>query len=54
MKLPIALWICLKNNHLLIFFENDFDQKIGPVFLPNGPRLEFEITGDRIWKNDVN
>ena len=38
---------------LLITFENAFDQKIGPVYLPNGPMLEFEITGDRIWKNDV-
>ena len=41
MKLPIALWICL------ITFENAFDQKIGPVYSPNGPMLEFEITGDR-------
>ena len=44
---------------LLITFENAFDQKIGPVYSPNGPMLEFEITGDRnnfvdlqkfIWK----
>ena len=47
MKLPIALWICLKNNPFLITFENAFDQKIGPVYSPNGPMLEFEITGDR-------
>ena len=32
---------------LLINFENAFDQKIGPVYSPNGPMLEFEITGDR-------
>ena len=32
---------------LLITFENAFDQKIGPVCSPNGPRLKFEITGDR-------
>ena len=32
---------------LLITFENAFDQKIGPVYSPNGPMLEFEITGDR-------
>ena len=32
---------------LLITFENAFDQKIGPVCSPNGPMLEFEITGDR-------
>ena len=31
----------------LITFENAFDQKIGPVYSPNGPMLEFEITGDR-------
>ena len=28
---------------LLITFENAFDQKIGPVYAPNGPMLEFEI-----------
>ena len=32
---------------LLTTFENAFDQKIGPVYSPNGPMLEFEITGDR-------
>ena len=32
---------------LLITFEDAFDQKIGPVYSPNGPMLEFEITGDR-------
>ena len=32
---------------LLITFQNAFDQKIGPVYSPNGPMLEFEITGDR-------
>ena len=31
----------------LITFENAFNQKIGPVYSPNGPMLEFEITGDR-------
>ena len=31
----------------LITFENAFDQKIGPVYSPNGPMLEFEITGYR-------
>ena len=38
---------------LLISFENAFDPKIRPVYLPNGPMLEIEITGDRIWKYDV-
>ena len=37
---------------LLFTFENAFDQKIGPVFSPNGPMLEFEITGDH--KNFVD
>ena len=32
---------------LWITFENAFDQKIGHVNSPNGPMLEFEITGDR-------
>ena len=32
---------------LLITFENAFDQKIGLDYSPNGPMLEFEITGDR-------
>ena len=36
-----------KQPHL-ITFENAFDQKMGPVYSPNGPMLEFEITGDRI------
>ena len=31
----------------LITFGNAFDQTIGPVYLPNGPMLKFEITGDR-------
>ena len=36
-----------EKQSLLITFENAFDQKIGPVYSPNGPMLEFEITGDR-------
>ena len=31
---------------LLITFEKAFEQKIGPVYSPNGPMFEFEITGD--------
>ena len=31
----------------MITFENAFNQKIGPVYSPNGPMLEFEITGER-------
>ena len=36
-----------EKQSLLITFENAFDKKIGPVYSPNGPMLEFEITGDR-------
>ena len=32
---------------LLITFNDSFCQKIGPVYSPNGPMLEFEVTGDR-------
>ena len=31
---------------LLIIFENAFDQRIGFVYSPNGPMIEFETTGD--------
>ena len=36
-----------EKQSFLITFENAFDQEIGPVYSPNGPMLEFEITGDR-------
>lgn len=32
---------------LLITFDYSFEQKIGPAYSPNGPNLEFEVTGDR-------
>ena len=32
---------------LLVTFDDSFCQKIGPVYSPNGPMLEFEVTGDR-------
>ena len=32
---------------LLITFNTSFEQKIGPVYAPNGPTLEFEVVGDR-------
>ena len=47
---------------LLITFANAFDQKIGTVYSPNGPMLEFEITvtvtilltcKKSLWKHDV-
>lgn len=32
---------------LLITFDSSFEQKIGPIYAPNGPTLEFEVVGDR-------
>ena len=32
---------------MLVSFENSFEQKIGPLYSPNGPQLEFEVVGDR-------
>ena len=32
---------------LLVTFDDSYCQKIGPVYSPNGPMLEFEVTGDR-------
>ena len=32
---------------LLVVFDGSFCQKVGPVYSPNGPMLEFEVTGDR-------
>ena len=32
---------------LSITFNTSFEQKIGPVYAPNGPTLEFEVIGDR-------
>ena len=32
---------------LLVTFDGSFCQKIGPVYSPNGPMLEFEVAGDR-------
>ena len=32
---------------LLITFDTSFEQKIGPIYAPDGPTLEFEVTGDR-------
>ena len=31
----------------LITFDSSFEQKIGPIYSPNGPTLEFEVVGDR-------
>ena len=32
---------------LLITFDGSFHQKVGPVYSPNGPIVEFELAGDR-------
>ena len=32
---------------VLITFDTSFEQKIGPLYSPNGPTLEFEVVGDR-------
>ena len=33
---------------LLITFDSSFEQRIGPLYAPNGPTLEFVVTGERI------
>ena len=37
---------------LLVNFDGSFEQKIGPLYSPNGPTLEFEIKGD--WTNFID
>ena len=37
----------IENPPLLNTFDNDFTQKIGPLYSPDGPILEFEILGKR-------
>ena len=32
---------------LLVTFDGSFCQKLGGVYSPNGPMLEFEVAGDR-------
>ena len=32
---------------LLVAFDGAFEQRIGPVYSPNGPTLEFKVVGDR-------
>ena len=32
---------------LLVAFDGAFEQRIGPVYSPNGPTLEFKVLGDR-------
>ena len=39
--------IIFERLFLLITSNTSFDQKIGPVYAPNGPTLESEVVGDR-------
>ena len=32
---------------LLLTFDGSFCQKLGPIYSPSGPMLEFEVAGDR-------
>ena len=36
-----------ERSPVLITFDSSFEQKIGPIYSPNGPTLEFEVVGDR-------
>ena len=36
-----------ERSTVLITFDSSFEQKIGPIYSPNGPTLEFEVVGDR-------
>ena len=36
-----------ERSPLLITFDNSFEQKVGHLYSPNGPTLEFEVVGDR-------
>ena len=37
----------LEKPSLLVTFDGSFCQKLGPVYSPSGPMLEFEVAGDR-------
>ena len=37
----------------LVTFDGSFCQKVGPVYSPNGPTLEFEVAGDRNYFIDL-
>ncbi len=36
-----------EKDTLLISFKNSFEQRVGPIYSPNGPTLEFKFVGDR-------
>ena len=51
-----------EKTSLLVTFDGSFRQKLGPVYSPNSPMLEFEVAGDRnnffdlqkySWKSSV-
>ena len=38
---------------LLVTFDTSFEQKVGPLYAPNGPTLEFEVVADRTNFTDL-
>ena len=36
-----------EKSSLLVTFDGSFCQKLGPVYIPNGPMMEFEVAGNR-------
>ena len=36
-----------KKPSLLVTFDTSFEQKVGPLYAPNGPTSEYEVVGDR-------
>ena len=36
-----------ERSPILITFDSSFEQKIGPIYSPNGPTFGFEVVGDR-------
>ena len=40
-------WDLFERPPILITFDTSFEQKLGPLYSPNGPTLEFEVVGHR-------
>ena len=38
---------------LFVTFDGSFCQKLGPLYSPNGPMLEFEVSGDQNFLIDL-
>ena len=36
-----------EKQEILVTFDGSFCQKVGPVYSPNGPMLEFQFVGER-------